>query len=128
MLKRFLILFGLVMVMASAAFAAAPVKQQMGVSSKMTACELRAPASMTFTRGIENCSLSQVKQMYLLFSDAIQDVGEEDEFSVEIPYDVGICADGRWVWAKTATGTIYCYNACECTDQGDVCHAECVYI
>ena len=128
MLKRLLILCVLFALTVTTAFAAAPVKQS-PVKVSVAACDLsQSPSPITFTKGLEECSPSQVKQMYLLFSDALQNVGDGDEFSVEIPYDVGMCADRRWISARTSSGTIYCWNACECTENGDSCHAECVYI
>ncbi len=125
MLNRFLALCCLCLLMVTTAFAAPPTTAvQQDVSA---VCDLQGPVAMSFTRGLEQCSLSQAKQMYLLFLDTLQDV-EFDEFSLEIPYDVGVCADHRWIHARTSSGTVYCWTACECTENGDVCHSECMYI
>ena len=128
MLKRLfgLVLCGLLVVlMVSVTFAAPSAKQQVS-----TVCEMSSDvlAPMQFTRGMEECSLSQAKQFYIPFSDALQNLEQWDEFSIELPYEVGVCADERWITARTKAGTIYCYLVCECTEYGDICYAECIYI
>ena len=128
MMNRLFVLCGLLMLVASAAaFAAAQPTKQVLVSA-VTACELHTPDPLIFTRGTENCSLLQARQLYMLFSNAVQDV-EEDEFSVEIPYDIGICADRRWIHLQGSNEkAIYCWNSCECTENGNSCHAECAFL
>ncbi|MBI2473633.1 hypothetical protein HYV70_03715 [Candidatus Uhrbacteria bacterium] len=129
MSNRFLALCCLCLLVATTVFAAPPVAMIAVQQDASAVCDLQGPAAVTFTRGLEDCSLSQAKQMYLLFSDTLQDFDVDgDEFSLEIPYDVGVCADRRWIQARTSSGTIYCWNSCECTENGNVCHAECVYI
>jgi len=122
LMRVMVIVCGVFMLMTNVVFATTKSQVQ-------AVCEIsHISAPMEFTQGLEECSLSQAKEFYLLFSDAMQDVQVGYEFSVDISYDVGMCADMRWVLAKTKAGTIYCFVWCECTEYGNICHTECIYV